>query len=178
MPKYPASTMYPIFDPRSPAARLEALVREADPARKKRIWQNIFMDLTMRMKPDGLIAAARELRDRGVITTDAYYHLAETFTLRVLDPPAPRDPELERLDGEIEAIERAHGVEQGEGLLTEAPPEYLALNDAWNRRRNELVAAWLRARGHADVASLMESDYDEFDRRTSQGRIDVWPEHA
>ena len=78
---------------------------------------------------------------------------------------------LDRVRRRLEKIERRHGVE---GRLVpwtneEAPESWLAANREWERIYDELVADSLRP--HApDMAELLVSDRDEFDRRREVGR--------
>jgi hypothetical protein len=41
-------------------------------------------------------------------------------------------------------------------------------------RAEEVVAAFLRTAGHADVAELYESNHTEFERRVAAGADDIW----
>jgi hypothetical protein len=85
------------------------------------------------------------------------------------------DLELARLSKEIHQIERAHGLREGEYWhIREAPPEWRVLNDAWDRRADEIVTEALRAYGHTDLATMRAEKPAEFSRRSDKGRMDVW----
>jgi hypothetical protein len=160
----------PMMNARECAAHLEALVREADPYRKQAMWGRMIILLEI-SRPASWMAAASALRDRRVITDDLYCRLVEEFVLRY----EPSDVELDRLKAEMLAFERAHGLADGEIFrAVDEPPEYSALSAACWRRHKELAVAWLRARGHDEVATLMESNDAEFQRRSDQGQAELW----
>ena len=49
-----------------------------------------------------------------------------------------------------------------------------ALNDAWGARWDALQIQRLRDVGCADMADLLESDADEFFRRSDKGEVELW----
>jgi hypothetical protein len=164
-------------DSRSPEERLEALVREASPERARRMMGRILADLDANPEPGPWLAAARSLGDRLVISFDAVYYFAEKFTECLILSASGSDTDLLRIQGELQAIERAHGLTEDEyWRLDEAPDEWRALNDAWDARSYEIVGAALRAYGHSDLAEVYEREPKEFEHRSGKGQVDVWGE--
>jgi hypothetical protein len=128
-------------------------------------------------KPGPWIAAARTLSERLIISDDTLYYLVEMFTECLVYAGSQSDPELVRISDEIEAIERAHGLNGDEyWRLDEGPPEWQRLNENWDHRADEIVGACLRELGHADIADLREKNRSEFEGRSAKGRTDLWGE--
>ena len=162
-------------DQRTPEQRLEALVREPNRDRVQRMLIRIRQDLDARPEPGPWIVAARTLSDRLIISFDAFYSFAELFTECLLLEASGADREMVRLESEMAAVERAHGLRDDEyWRLDEAPETWRALSDAWDRRAHEIVAAALRAFGQSDVADDFERRPEEFERRSRKGRVDVF----
>jgi len=134
-------------------------------------------DLDARPDAGAWIAAARTLSERLIISENAFYYFAELFTECLVLAASESDPELRRLRDEMEDIERAHGLRDDEYWhLDDAPDDWRVLNEAWDSRADAVVASHWRELGNADLADLLERSRSEFDRRTGQGRIDLWGE--
>jgi hypothetical protein len=134
-------------------------------------------DLDARPDPGPWVAAARTLSERLIISENAFYYFAEVFTECLVFAASGADPDLLRLGSEMEEIERAHGLRDDEFWhLNDAPDDWRALNDSWDSRADAIVASHLRELGNADLADLLEQNRREFDRRTGQGRIELWGE--
>jgi hypothetical protein len=128
-------------------------------------------------KPGPWIAAARTLSERLIISDDTLYYLVEMLTECLVYSGSQSDPELVRIRDGMEAIERAHGLSDDEyWLVNEGPPEWQRLNEAWDRRAEEIVGRCLRELGHADIADLREKNPSEFDARSAKGHADLWGE--
>jgi hypothetical protein len=167
----------PTTDQRPPNVRLEALVREPNVERAQRTLERIRLDLDSAPDPGPWLAAARTLNERLIISDDTWYYFAEIFTECVLYSQSNRDPSLVQIHSDMVAIEHAHGLGEDEfSRVDEAPPEWRSLNDAWERRANEIVASALREHGHADLADAFERQPREFEKRGEKGRIDLWGE--
>lgn len=79
-------------------------------------------------------------------------------------------PDLQRLSGEMRALETAHGLKSDQyWLIADAPPEYRALNAEWSKAANARLAETLRELEGQAVSSLFESDPGEFDRLRERG---------
>jgi hypothetical protein len=134
-------------------------------------------DLDANPDPGPWIAGARALSERLIINESSFYYFAELFTECVVFAASNSDPALCRLRDEMEAIERAHGLRDDEfWAIDDAPPEWRDLNDAWDRRADEIVVSHWRQAGNTDLADVRERNPDEFERRSEQGRIDLWGE--
>jgi hypothetical protein len=167
----------PTTDRRPPEDRLEALCREPNPERSLRTLSRIRADLDAAPDPGPWIAGARTLSERLIISDNAFHYFAELFTECVVLSASLSDPDLCRLRDEMETIERAHGLREDEYWdLEDSPAEWRDLNEAWDRRADEIVVSCLRQLGHADLADLRAQNPREFDRRSTQGEIDLWGE--
>lgn len=163
------------IDARTAEELLESVLREPNPDTARRMMAWIYIGLSESGDPAAWIAAARRLRERLVISEDAFYHFANKLTECVVSEGSKHDPELVRLEAEIRSIERAGGLEEGEYYsVADSPPELRALDDLWSQRAHHLVAEYLRTHGHADVASLIVGDYEDYCARVAAGRIALW----
>jgi hypothetical protein len=167
----------PTTDQRPPEARLEGLVREPNPERARRMLKRVRDDLDAAPEPGPWIAGARTLNERLIISDDTLYYLVELFSECLVYEGSRSDSELVRIGDEMEKIERDHGLgEDDYWRIDEAPAEWRSLNDAWERRADEIVDSRLRELGHADIADFRRQKPDEFEQRTSKGQIDLWGE--
>ena len=165
----------PTTDQRPPELRLEALVREPHRDRKERMLERILQDLDADPNPAPWLDGARTLWERLIISEDTLYYLVEMFTECLVLRGSSEDADLARLRKEMEAIERARGLREGEYWhLDEAPADWLALDEQWNRRSDEIVNSYLREAHHADLAEMREKKPAELERRLEKGRTDLW----
>jgi len=165
----------PTTDQRPPEVRLEAMVREPHRDRKERIIARIRTDLDDDPNPAPWLDSARTLWDRLIISEDTLQYLAEVFTECLVYRGSAEDPELVRLEEEMTAIERAHGLREDEYWHEEdAPADWVALEAEWNRRADEIVNSYLREAGHAALAEGRQKGRAELERRLEKGRTDLW----
>jgi hypothetical protein len=137
--------------------------------------ERIRQDLDATPEPGPWIDAARTLNERLIISEDTMYYFMELFTECIVYRGSNPDVELVRIREEMIAIERAHGLREDEyWQLDDAPPEWRSLNEAWERRSNEVVASVLRELGHTDIADACELRPREFEKRSEKGRIGLW----
>ena len=88
--------------------------------------------------PGPWIAAAHALAAKGIISEDGLRYFLEIFLECVTLRSTVSDPEMLRLSEEMRRVELAHGLgEDDYWLLDEAPAEWRALSDAWERRDDE-----------------------------------------
>jgi hypothetical protein len=164
-------------DQRTPEQRLEALVREPNLERAHRMLMRIRDDLDANPEPGPWIAGARTLSERLIISENSFHYLAEILAECLMFAASSSDPVLCRIRDEIASIERAHGLREDESWhIDDGPAEWRSLNAAWDRRADEIFAADLRRFGNADLADLVERNREEFERRSVQGRIELWGE--
>ena len=170
-PRRPSETT----DTRPPEARLEAMVREPNRDRALRMLDRIRAGLGEPPEPAPWIAAARTLSERLIISENTFYYLASLFAESLIDAAAYSDPELTRLSNELQTIERAYGLKEDEGfLVSDAPPDWSAVNQAWEQRADRIVADYLRASRNADLASMLEAKREELERRSEAGYDELW----
>ncbi len=125
--------------------------------------------------PGPWLAAARTLSERLIISENSLYYFAEIFTECMIFSASVADPELGRIRHEMDGIEIAYGLAEGQiWPLEEAPVEWAELNDKWNARANEIVVTTLRRTGHTDLADARENNLRDFDRRVNKGRIELF----
>lgn len=137
----------------------------------------ILKELEETPEPGPWIAAARGLAAEGLLADDAVHYFVERFLECITGHSAGHDAEMLRLYAEIDKVKRAHGLGDDEDwLVHEAPPEWQALNAAWDERDREIRVSTLRALGHEEIADMLEHDPDEFRRREASGYFDVWGE--
>lgn len=162
-------------DRRPPLERLRSLILETEDARTQRIMSRIRTELDQTQQPGPWIAAARTLAAEGVTTEDAVYYLVEIFLECVVMASMGRDPEMVRIERAMDELRRAHGLsEDEEWLVGDGPPEWGALNDAWNARDDAIRVETLRALGHQDLADALEGDRKGFGEREAAGYFEVW----
>jgi hypothetical protein len=168
----------PRFDDKRPAlARLESLVTEPALARSQRILIRIRKDLDKSPEPGPWILAAQSLEACGLISADVVIYFTEIFLECITLHASKSDAELLGLYDEMHRVERAHGLLEDEVFrLKDAPAQWHALNEAWDRRADAISVATLRALGQDDLADLREKNPDEFELRSSAGYQVFWGE--
>lgn len=170
----------PTTDARSADERLEALVREPNVERRERMMGRIregLEDAPRTIAP--WITAARTLADRLIIGFEAYQYLAYAFAECRLYDASQTDAELVRLAADIGAVERSHGLREDESFhADDAPEDWSALNSAWEKRADDIIAESLREGGAGEVAQAMIADRAAFDRTMDAGYDEVFPEPA
>lgn len=125
-------------------------------------------------KMEYVVGYVQELRDDGKLPdTIAFGQIARALTWlaeeRVI--ASHRSGELAQLSELIKKIERTHGLgpkdfwPNGEG-----PPEWQALNKQFDRRVTEIIAELMREHGEIDMAKVLLTDPDRFDRLCTAGR--------
>ena len=148
-------------------ARLASLVanRPTPPA-----WAGPWRRLGTESGDDERLAVYRAIRSSGSLPEDAGFYLVSWQ----IDALADRHAEqaLRHIDDQLEALEQAHGVDEGVAWGPgEAPPEYAAVlrryHDAWDA----IFAEQLEQYGEADMARLFREDPEEFRRRSEAGRL-------
>jgi hypothetical protein len=166
----------PTTDQRPPLERLEALIAEPHLERSLRILWRIRGDLDTTPAPGPWISAAHVLRDRHVINGNTLTYFVEIFLECITFGAASADPELCRIQDEMEAVERTHGLEEDEfWRVDEAPQDWRDLDGAWNRRDHAIRVAFLRELGHTELADGLERDPEGFSDRATLGHSELWP---
>ncbi|HEX2719021.1 MAG TPA: hypothetical protein VHM67_15235 [Gemmatimonadaceae bacterium] len=118
--------------------------------------------------PDPWIAEVRRARDAGTLDRAfalfLIYKFAEEAMLRVVE----EDPRLVELSEKIEAIERAHGLDELESFhVDDGPPEWKALTAEWDAVFDACMSEIFRRTGEAELAA---NPRVERDPRFEEGR--------
>ena len=84
------------------------------------------------------------------------------------------DPDLGRLTGEMDAIERRHGLSEDESFLVDdAPADWTAMSKEWERRLDAIWAEEFARLGEPELARLMRSGLLHEDPRLHEGRASL-----
>jgi hypothetical protein len=109
------------------------------------------------------------IRDSGLLPDDAGFFIVSWQ----LDEISAEDAAsaLRHLEDQMIAIEKKHGLGEGEAWSRgEAPAEYEEVRLEYQRAWDELYADRLEKHGESEMAALLRTDHDEFERRTEAGR--------
>ena len=120
------------------------------------------------------IVAAQQLEHEGEISRGAASYLIASFAEDTTVATWEGDPEMGSIGRRIDEIERARGLKPGQyWRLGEGPPEWQAAERQWEEAFDRRWQALLRRVGEHELAELLESDRDEFDRRVHAGESDL-----
>jgi hypothetical protein len=157
---------YSVMCRRDIDAKLSALVdgRSEQPG-----WSAAWRRLTTESTDEEFLSAYQSIRDSGVLPEDAGFHLVcwqiDLMTERLAETA------LRELESRLDAIRSAHGLAEDEDwLLAEAPPEYRAVNEEYDRATDDLFIRVLEAHGEHAIATLFQTDKEAFDQRDEAGR--------
>lgn len=119
------------------------------------------------------------MRDTGALEQNEAWHLLYWMLEQMSDQWTETDAELLRLTAGMEAIERSHGLADDEYFhLDDAPADFLALSNAWDRRLNAIWAGELTRLGESEMARLVLTDELHEDPRLADGRASLFREVA
>ena len=132
-------------------------------------WYPAWMALRPQSPGNERLAVYQAIRDSGCLPAEASFYLVSWQ----IDAMASEDAEIRfrPLEERMEAIERAHGLDEEDFWLPgEGPKEYeilrLEQHDAWD----EVIASKLEACGEPAMARLFRKNREEFDRQSEIGR--------
>jgi hypothetical protein len=132
-------------------------------------WYEAWRRLTAESTDDERLAVYRSVRDSGLVPEDAGLYLVCWQISQMTERLA--DTVLSEFDDRLDAIRTAHGLAEDEDWsLAEAPPEYRAVSDEYERASDELFVQVLEAHGEHAIASLYRTDSETYDRRNEAGR--------
>jgi hypothetical protein len=124
------------------------------------------------------IEAAADLRERGVIDDDGFVYFAAIFLEDLTYGDTISDPELQRIQREIDAldaVERAQASEDDE--YDEAgSPEMQVLFRAFDARAHAVTAEYLRELGYPELGEEVTRDFAAFIDRTEVGASKLFDE--
>lgn len=119
------------------------------------------------------ISAAQMLRDLGTMSADFAFWLIDILSEAAAAARIDNDARLAELSAHMQAIERAEGLGEDEAfLIGTAPPAWEAANRDWEARFDHLRMELLRRCGEVEMARLWTLNRDEYDARSSRGRIE------
>jgi hypothetical protein len=157
-------------DSESPHTAIDAKlagVLDSLPARPG--WYERWRRLGPESTDEERLAVFQAIRDSGVIPDDAGFYLVTWQVDAIADRHA--DTALGHLKARLQAIEAAHGLEEGEiWEPDEAPEEYREVLEKYHRGWDELFADQLVAHGESAIAALFRADRPEYERRSEAGR--------
>jgi hypothetical protein len=132
------------------------------------------------------ITAASDLRARGVIDADGWVYFAAMFLECLTFGDAVTDPDLVRIQREIDALDAVESWKRGDDDDGEAwkesdteydvdgSPEMRALFAAYDARAHEVMAEYLGELGYHEIAEVVERNYETFLDRSEIGANKVF----
>lgn len=121
-----------------------------------------------------MLRVVQTMRDAGVLKEHEAWHLFYWITEGMSFHWSATDPELERLTGEIDAIERSHALSEDESFFVDdAPADWTALSKEWERRLDAIWADEFARLGEAELARLIRSGLLHEDPRLAEGRASL-----
>ncbi|MGH7711091.1 MAG: hypothetical protein ACREOG_07395 [Gemmatimonadaceae bacterium] len=152
-----------VDDPRSPSQQLEEVVRGPHSDQLRRKFFGILAALDGAADVEPWIRAAHELRASGIIDDDGLVYFAAMFLECLTQGDAVSDPDLVRIQDNIDALDRQHDANDAEGdVEVDDLPEMQALYAAYDARARVVETMCLRGLGYDALADQIERDYDWF----------------
>jgi hypothetical protein len=122
----------------------------------------------------GMLRLVQTMRDLGAIQENEAWHLLYWITEQESFRWVATDPELLRLTAAMDEIERSHGLTEEEFFtLGDAPADWMALSNEWDRRLAIVWADELKRVGEPEMARLMRSSALHDDPRIYEGRASL-----
>jgi hypothetical protein len=122
-----------------------------------------------------MMRLVQAMRDTGALEQNEAWHLLYWTLERMSDQWTQTDAELVRLTAAMVAIERSHGLSDDEDFhLDDAPPDWLALSNQWDRRLNAIWAGEFMTLGESEMARLVITDELHEDPRLADGRASLF----
>lgn len=122
-----------------------------------------------------MLRLIQAMRDTGALEQNEAWHLLYWILEQMSDQWTETDAELVRLTAAMEAVERSHGLADDEYFhLDDAPADFLALSNAWDRRLNVIWAGELTTLGEPEMARLVLTDELHEDPRLADGRASLF----
>lgn len=157
----PSDALSRVDDMRSPVEQLEEFVRGPHTDQSRRKFFGILAALETDADVELWIKAAHELHARGVIDDDGWTYFAAIFLECLTQGEAVSDPELVRIQGDIDDLDRQHEARDDDFDIDELP-EMQALYAAYDSRSRVVEATCLRGLGFTALAHAVEQDRDRF----------------
>jgi hypothetical protein len=121
-----------------------------------------------------MLRLVQAMRDVGGLDQDEAYYLFYWITDQMSFHWSGADAELERISAAMDDIERSHGLSEDESFLVhEAPADWTALSNAWDRRLDTIWAEEFTRLGEAEMARLARAGTLHDDPRIDDGRASL-----
>ena len=115
-------------------------------------------------------SAVQLARDLGAVGPTESYYLIDLMIEAAIGALTGSDEVLIDLSAQMEAVERAHGLEEDEDFhLDDAPPEWTELNRRWDRRFQDLHVDLLRRIGEPGMANAFVLRPDDHAEKVHEG---------
>jgi hypothetical protein len=136
-------------------------------------WRGVFEHWDRATKPEERLRAVQQIRKAGGLPPDAVFYLVvmavEGLAQERIDV-SMSDGELKELGDRLDAIERAHGLEEDdEWEPGAAPPEWEALNAEWERVDDRITYDTYLTYDEREAGDLYMHNRPEFKRRADSG---------
>jgi hypothetical protein len=132
-------------------------------------WLDAWTALGPESTEEARLAAYQAVRDSGCLPEEAGFYLVSWQ----IDAMTSMEAEIgfRDLDGQMKAVEREHGLDEGAFWLPgEAPQEYEDLRLEYQGRWNELFATKLQEFGEQEMAELFRENPEAFQRKSDLGQ--------
>jgi hypothetical protein len=127
-------------------------------------------------KPDGILKAAQTFRDAGRIDPDQALSMIVGAVGHLSEKTIMTDPKLNDLSDKMGVICKREGLGEDDYFTLndpKTPKDWLALNEKYDRRVNEIEAAILKRYGEDEIADLTLNDPGTLRRRGYAG-LRLW----
>jgi hypothetical protein len=165
----------PTAEDDSPIGKLRTLLceRDRESAEIEFIWLRHGLSTPNDKAP--WIEACHALRAKGEISNHLFLYLVECFVLGDMVEPADADPEIERLEEELDQLEWEYipAVEE-EGAPRRLVRMWMMQMEELLRRRAALSVGLLRNLGYDRLARTIEDDPSGFVARVQEGSSQLW----
>ena len=145
--------------PLDPKDFVQRVAAELGTEPAKRLVGTAFKIVERSGQPNRWIFEVKRARERGVINLALAHFLIFKFAESAMMQLVDRDPLLSSLNGQLERIEREHGLTEDEAWnVNEGPPEWQALNREWDTRYDEILLDIFLRNGELEIAETYAAD--------------------
>jgi hypothetical protein len=132
-------------------------------------WYESWRSLGPKAAGEDRLAVYQAIRDAGSLPREAGFYLVAWQTDMLTSEAA--EEELQDLDEQLDAIRKAHGVEELERWpVGQEPDDYRELYRQYVAAYDDLFVRELKQHGEHEVVRLFRADRAEFDRLQEAGR--------
>lgn len=169
--------------------QLEAMLRNPHSEPHRKWFFGILADIESPADVEPWLSAASDLYARGVIDEDGWVYFAAMFMESLTFGDSVTDPELVRIQREIDALDAVESWKRGDDEDDEPwkqrdddvdadgfSPAMRALFAAYDARVVSITVSYLRGFGYHELADLVELDHDAFVKRSAIGASNLFDE--